>query len=86
MRWISGIDPGRKSYKHNMAPWRNLNFLGKAFALACILNIICAVVSAKEGSYWAIFSTVMAAYCGLMTYNKRYQYQDARDINDGRKE
>jgi len=26
----------------------------------------------------------MAAFCGIMTYDKRYQHQDAKDINDGR--
>ncbi len=69
-----------------MAPWRNLNFKGKAMVVGCILNVIAAVIMATEGSWMALFSITMAAWCGMWTYHPHYQHQDAKDINDGRKE
>ena len=69
-----------------IAPWRILNFKGRMMVLACVINLIIAVILAKEGSYVAVFSIVMAAWCGMWTYHAHYQHQDARDINHGREE
>ena len=62
-------------------PWGYLNTSGRLLTMACIINIICAVIMAKSGSWLSVYSIVMAAFCGLMTYSKRYQIQDADDIN-----
>ena len=67
-----------------IAPWKNTNFKGKVLVIACVINLIVAVTLAKEGSYVAIFSIMMAAWCGLWTYHPHYQHQDAEDINQGR--
>ena len=69
-----------------MSPWRNLNFKGKVMAIGCVLNAIAAVTLATQGSWLSVFSIVMAAWCGMWTYHPHYQHQDAKDINDGRKE
>lgn len=69
-----------------MSSWSNLNTRGRAMYIGCILNIIAALILANGGSYLAIFSIVMAAWCGMWTYHKHYQFQDAKDINDERKE
>ncbi len=50
--------------------------------VGCILNIIAALILANGGSYLAIFSIVMAAWCGTWTYHSHYQHQDAKDINE----
>lgn len=50
--------------------------------VGCIINLIVAVFLAKEGSYFAIFSIVMAAWCGMWTYHAHYQHRDAKDINE----
>lgn len=68
-----------------IAPWKNLNFKGHLLTIGCIINLVVAIILAKEGSYMAVFSIVMAAWCGLWTYSPHYQHQDAKDINDGRK-
>ena len=67
-----------------MSPWVNLNFKGKMLYVGCVLNVICAVTLAADGQILAIFSILMAAFCGLCTYSSHYQHQDAKDINDGR--
>lgn len=67
-----------------MRPWRVLNTNGRALAVACVINMWCAVYMAVEGSWMCVFSVVMAAFCGMMTYSKRYQHQDAQDINSSR--
>ena len=67
-----------------MAPWHKLNFKGKLMSVSCILNIIAAVVIAREGSYFAIVSWFFAMWCGVLTLNKHYQYRDAKEINDER--
>ncbi len=69
-----------------MSPWRNLNNKGKMLAVACIINVIVAVILARGGSYMAVFSIIMAAWCGLWTYFPHYQHKDATDINEGREE
>ena len=69
-----------------VAPWSNLNSKGKMLVIGCIINVIVAVILARGGSYMAVFSIIMAAWCGLWTYNSHYQHKDAKDINDGREE
>lgn len=69
-----------------IAPWKNLNLKGKLMLIGCVINLVVAVIIAKEGSYFAIFSACMAAWCGMWTYHPRYQHQDAKDINDGREQ
>jgi hypothetical protein len=69
-----------------MAPWRVLNFKGKMMLVSCILNSIAAVIIANEGSYFAVVSWFFAMWCGLTTLHPRYQYKDAKNINDERQE
>ncbi len=69
-----------------MAPWRNLNFQGRMLVIACIINVILAIILTRQGSMIAVFSMAMAAWCGLWTYHPHYQHKDAKDINDGREE
>ena len=69
-----------------MAPWRRLNFNGKVLAISCLVNLTIAIILALGGSAMAIFSMIIAAYCGMVTYHPRYQYQDAKDINETRQE
>lgn len=69
-----------------MAPWRNLNIQGRCLVVACLLNAWVAVVLAIAGQWSSIFSIFVAAFCGMLTYKKRYRHQDARDINEGRDE
>jgi hypothetical protein len=69
-----------------MAPWRILNFKGKLMVIACIINVVVAVILAREGSLAAILSIITAAWCGMWTYHTHYQHEDAKDINDGRQQ
>ena len=69
-----------------MAPWRNLNTRGKCLAIACLINVWVAVIIALDGQWSSIFSIFVGALCGILTYNKKYQHQDAKDINEGREE
>ncbi len=69
-----------------MLPWRDLNFQGRILLIACIINVIMAVFFASKGDSFAIFSIIMAAWCGIFTYHPKYQHQDAKDINEGREE
>ena len=70
-----------------MAPWASLNFSGKFLAVCCIINMIVAIIFVTEGDgTFAIFSTFMAAFSGLSTFNSKYQHADAKDINHGREE
>ena len=65
-----------------MVPWRYLNLGGKLLIIACLINICCMVVFVQAHSYMCIFSGFMAMFCGLSTYNKKYQKQSAEDINN----
>lgn len=65
-------------------PWRHLNTRGKVLVVACVTNVWVAVYLATEGEWMCLFSACMAAFCGIMTYDRRYQHQDAKDINEGR--
>lgn len=68
-----------------MAPWSALNFSGKFLIICCIINMIVAITFVQEHeASFAIFCTIMAAYCGLSTYQSKYQHKDAEDINDTR--
>ena len=69
-----------------MSPWHKTNSRGKLMIVGCILNVLAAVMFATEGSWYSIFSICVAAWCGMWTYHPHYQHQDAKDINDGRKE
>ena len=69
-----------------MAPWSSLNLMGKVLAVACVINVICAIVFLKAGDYSCIFSMLMAAVCGLSTYRAKYQHINTKDINYGREE
>jgi hypothetical protein len=69
-----------------MAPWRNLNTRGKVLVVACLFNMWVAVVLALDGLWESTFSVLVAAICGILTFKKRYQHQDAKDINEGREE
>lgn len=65
-----------------MKPWRTLNQKGKFLVVCCVINMIVAVTLARAGDWTCLFSVSVAAFCGVSTYSKRYQYQDAQDINE----
>jgi hypothetical protein len=67
-----------------MISWHRANFLGKLMIVGCLLNVFMSILLASAGEMSAIFSMIVAALCGLCTYNPRYQHQDAKDINEGR--
>ena len=77
---------GREGCVNQMKPWRVLNTKGKALVIACCFNVYVAVVLAMDGQWSSIFSIFIAMICGLCTYDKRNQHQDAKDINEGREE
>lgn len=65
-----------------ISPWKTLNSKGHILTICCVLNVIVAIILAREGDYMCVFSIIMAAFCGMATYHKRYQYLDATDINN----
>lgn len=65
-----------------MKPWRHLNLQGRVLAMFCVINMIIAVIQVTHGSYASVFSTLMAAFCGVCTYNPRYHLYDADEINN----
>ena len=69
-----------------MVPWRNLNTHGRCLVVACLFNTWVAVVLAMDGQWSSVFSIFVAAFCGMLTFRKKYQHQDAKDINEGREE
>lgn len=69
-----------------IAPWRNLNNKGKMMAVASVINLIIAIYTGVQGSLVAVFSVLVAAWCGNWTFHEHYQHQDAKDINEGREE
>lgn len=75
----------KNNYQEMIRPWRCLNFNGKILAVACIMNVWCAVYLASRGEWSCLFSVTMAAFCGIATYKRKYQHQDAKDINEERK-
>jgi hypothetical protein len=65
-----------------MVPWKNLNLKGKILVACVFMNMYVSIIYATTGSYVALFPALIAMYCGISTYNKRYQYQDAENINN----
>ena len=59
-----------------MRPWRDCTILGKCMIVCSIVNVIISIQLALIPSYQAIFSALMAAYCGLMTYSKKCTKHD----------
>jgi len=72
---------GRAWSNNDMMPWSKLNIKGKILIVCCCLNMWLAVVIALSGDWSCIISVVVAATCGICTFKKRYQHQDADDIN-----
>ena len=68
-----------------MAHWSALNLKGKILAVACCFNLWVAFVIAMKGDWSCVVSFVVAMFCGLSTYNKRYQHIDANEINETKK-
>ena len=68
-----------------MIGWRHLNTNGRLLVVCCIVNIWVAFVLAQSGSWGSIVPVIVAATCGLSTYNKRYHIYTAQDINEERK-
>lgn len=65
-----------------MMSWHRLNTKGKLLYVACLLNMYSAGVTAWKGSWFCVFSVVMAAFCGIMTYQDRFRYYTAQEINE----
>lgn len=63
-------------------PWYRLNTKGKFLYVACLLNIYSAGVTAWNGSWFCVFSVIMAAFCGMMTFQERYRHLTAQEINE----
>lgn len=59
-----------------MRRWSKLNSIGKLLWICCVLNVYVAFVLAMQGEYSSIFSIVIAAFCGLSTYRKKYDRQE----------
>jgi hypothetical protein len=72
----------RKGVAQLMRSWKHLNHKGKILLVCCVINMIVSVVLARAGDWACVFSVSVAAYCGMSTYSKRYQYLDAEDINE----
>ena len=59
-----------------MLPWRYLNTKGRMLLVACLINMYVCIVIALEGSWFCLFPVGMAAFCGMMTYHKKYRDYD----------
>lgn len=59
-----------------MRPWRDCNTLGKFMIICSIINVIVAIQLATIPSYFSIFSIIMGAYCGMITYSKKCTKHD----------
>ena len=55
-----------------MRPWSKLNHEGRFLLICCIVNILVSLVSVLGGNYAWIFSILIAMFCGLSTYNSKY--------------
>jgi hypothetical protein len=55
-----------------MRPWTSLNTKGRMLLVCCILNVLASVSFALSSDVYWIFSISMAMFCGLSTYNSRY--------------
>lgn len=62
--------------------WSNLNTSGRVLFVACVINLWVAITLAWAGNTMCLFSAFMAAFCGLCSYNKKYQQTCSEDIND----
>lgn len=67
-----------------MRPWRELNNGGRLLAVCVFINMYVSIIYVTQGSYVAIFPAIVAAFCGISTYNTKYTYQDSNDINNDR--
>lgn len=59
-----------------MRRWSQLNSVGKLLWICCVINVYVAAVLAMDGHSSAILSIIVAAFCGLSTYNKKYDKQE----------
>lgn len=59
-----------------------MNNRGRMLCVCCVINMIVAVYLANCGSYMSVFSTCVAAYCGMSTYSARSQHLTAEQINN----
>lgn len=55
-----------------MKSWADLNFTGRLLFICAIINILVTVVFIFDSNGAAIFSILMAMFCGMSTYNSRY--------------
>jgi len=51
----------------------DLNLGGRLLYVGCVINMLCAISLAFDGSYFAIFSVTMAIFCSLSTYLTKYR-------------
>lgn len=59
-----------------MRSWKDCNTLGKCMIICSVINVIVAIQLATIPSYFSIFSIIMGAYCGMMTYSKKCTKDD----------
>ena len=55
-----------------MRSWSALNTRGRILYVCCIINLTVAVIHILNMDFFWIFSSIMAMFCGLMTYSARY--------------
>lgn len=58
-----------------MRRWSQLNSIGKLLWICCVLNVYISAVLAMDGETGAIYSILIAAFCGLSTYRTKYDRQ-----------
>ena len=55
-----------------MRPWSQLNYLGRLLLICCIINVWVSLVYALNNNSFWILSLMIGMFCGLSTYNSRY--------------
>ena len=58
-----------------MRRWSELNSIGKLLWICCVFNVYVASVLAMDGHLSSILSILIAMFCGLSTYNSKYDRQ-----------
>lgn len=55
-----------------MRAWANLNTKGRILWCCCVMNVFISVVFALDSNICWAFSLLMGMFCGLSTYDPRY--------------
>lgn len=55
-----------------MRSWSKLNDKGRLLLICCVVNTWVSLVFVLDGNVVCIFSILIAMFCGLSTYNSKY--------------